>query len=216
MASKSREPRKTPRALKLQQNRAERKFVPPYTESDKVAALSLLTSNGNNVLATSRMTGIPRMTLKLWADGGGINRAVTAKRQGKESELADLFEEAARLHLANMTKPGKVRKANARDSAVIAGISIDKMRLLREQPTSIRAGEGSSAGPTIQVFVVPSATDPGGRVYSPAELAELSERVALPSASAPEVIVQGGNEPAAAPIPAPEIHTSQAEPPKGT
>jgi hypothetical protein len=112
---------------------------------------------------------------------------VLAKSQGKTADLDSLFEQIARKYGEHALKDSTVRKTKGRDAVIASCAAVDKMRLLREQPTSIRAADGES-GLRIQVLVVPAATDPGGRVYSPAEVAELT-------ASLDEADSDGSTEP---------------------
>jgi transposase-like protein len=145
----------------------------PYTEDDKATALSLLQSNGNNLLRTATELGIPQSTLFRWRRGGGLNRAIPAKRDAKTAELDALFERVARLYLENAGRSAVVKKSRGKDSVIAACAAVDKLRLLRGEATSIRESTGDS-GPKISILVVPAATDPGGRVYTSAELRELT------------------------------------------
>lgn len=58
-------------------------------------------------------------------------------RSGKREDLADRLEDLA--HKLLDKAEGKIGDANLSNVTVALGISIDKMRLLREQPTSITA-----------------------------------------------------------------------------
>jgi hypothetical protein len=143
----------------------------PYTENDKATALSLLKANNNNLLATTRGTGIPYSTLRKWKNGAGISRDVAPKCGAKAEELGSIFERVGRMYLENAMRPATVRRTRGRDSVIAACAAIDKCRLLRGESTSIHQTAGGA--PKISILVVPAATDLGGRVFTPAELREL-------------------------------------------
>jgi transposase-like protein len=155
----------------------------PYTEDDKATALSLLKSNGNNLLRTATELGIPQSTLFRWRKGGGLNRAIPAKRDAKTAELDALFERIARLYLENAGRSAVVKKTRGKDSVIAACAAVDKLRLLRGESTSIHGTTGETV-PKISILVVPAATDPGGKCYTPAEVAELSAGLGEPASDA--------------------------------
>jgi hypothetical protein len=125
---------------------------------------------------------------------------VLAKSQGKTAELDSLFEQIARKYGEHALKDSTVRKTKGRDAVIASCAAVDKMRLLREQSTSIRSTEGNIGCP-IQVIVVPAATDPGGRCYTPAELKELVAR--------PTEIIEAGPV-ASEPVPDPPDGSAEA------
>jgi transposase-like protein len=145
----------------------------PYSEDDQATALAIVKSNNGNVKRTARECGIPTETLRRWVRGGGISRDVPAKSAAKQADLASIFERVSRLYLENAARPATVRKTRGKDSVIAACAAVDKVRLLRGESTSIHAQSGGGAA-QISVLVVPAATDPNGRTYSPAEVAELS------------------------------------------
>lgn len=104
-----------------------------YSDDERAACLAALAANGGNLKKTARQAGVPEATLRKWARGD-------ARRPGadlcarKKAELADLFEAQARDCLAAIT-PEKVAAANVQQLLVSAGVAVDKMRLLRNQPT---------------------------------------------------------------------------------
>lgn len=105
-----------------------------YTEDDKATALAMLAAHDGNLAATQLATGIPDATIAYWRDGGGITSGVTNKLAGKKVELADAFERIAERAIAAMTDT-KMLDAPLNQLGTVAGIAVDKMRLLREQAT---------------------------------------------------------------------------------
>jgi transposase-like protein len=112
-----------------------------YTDNDRASALAALAANAGNLTHTARQLGIPKRTLSQWAAGSRHPEATQAA-EGKKGELADGLEEVA-WKLANVI-PEKLAGASLKDTAVALGIVIDKMRLLREQPTAISKTESGN------------------------------------------------------------------------
>ncbi len=108
-----------------------------YSDEEKASALAALAANGGDVHRTSRQVGVPRKTLEDWSKGRGVCLAVADIRQGKKADLADRLEDLA--HQLADAIPGKIPTADLKQLGVSLGIAVDKMRLLREQPTSIEA-----------------------------------------------------------------------------
>ena len=113
-----------------------RKQQSKYSDDDRASALAALDANGGNMLRTSKELGVPRATLQEW-EQGRVSSAVPEARVQKRVDLASRLEEIA--HSLVDAIPGKVGDADLGKIATTLGISIDKMRLLREQPTSINA-----------------------------------------------------------------------------
>jgi hypothetical protein len=109
-----------------------------YSDDERASALAALDANGGDFSATARSTGVPRTTLIEWANGRA-HPAVSQIRQGKRGDLADELEGVAWKLVRAM--PGKIDKAGLQQVAVSLGISVEKMRLLRELPTNINRGE---------------------------------------------------------------------------
>ena len=105
-----------------------------YSDEERANALAALDANDGDVSRTARQLGVPRKTLEDWAKGH-VHPAVAEVRQEKKGTLADAIEGVAWKLLDAL--PGKVPDADLRQTATALGIAIDKMRLLREQPTSI-------------------------------------------------------------------------------
>ena len=105
-----------------------------YTEDEKSTVLTLLATLDGNITATSKQSGYPAQTIRQWRDGRGINTDVTKKRDEKKADLAQLFEDMANQAL----KRAGIEIDNASYAQLMTGaaIAVDKMRLLRELPTS--------------------------------------------------------------------------------
>lgn len=96
--------------------------------------MAALAANANNVSQTARQLGIPAKTLENWAKGTAHPEAAKNGEQ-KKAALADQLEEVAERITGAM--PAKIKQAGLQQCAVSLGIAIEKMRLLREQPTSL-------------------------------------------------------------------------------
>jgi transposase-like protein len=108
-----------------------------YSDAQKAEALAALDANGGNVKRTASLLGIPHKTLDDWSKELGINDDVAEIRAGKRGDLADRLEGIAHVLLDSIES--KIPDANLSNVSVSFGIAVDKMRLLREQPTSITA-----------------------------------------------------------------------------
>lgn len=106
-----------------------------YSEEDKAGALAALAANGGNVKQTSGQLGIPRKTLEHWANGEGVNGAVAELGHEKRADLAAKLEDVA--HRLADAMPAKIQAAGLQQVAVSLGISVEKARLLKGEPTSI-------------------------------------------------------------------------------
>lgn len=115
-----------------------------YSDADRAAALAAITANGGDVTAKlGRDLGIPVGTLRSWAAGDvKVARTANVRTLKKDAEEAidAMCERVARFGLAYVlswheTQPDPdPRLLSAVMTSV--GISIDKMRLLREQSTA--------------------------------------------------------------------------------
>ena len=111
-----------------------------YTDNDKAAALAALDANKGNLSKTAKQLGIPRQTIQEWAAGRNHNRSVPDLRQVKKRDLAEKLEEAADALLDNILARARSETSVAvplKDFATAMGIAIDKMQLLKGEPTSI-------------------------------------------------------------------------------
>lgn len=102
-----------------------------YSDEDKANAMTALAANGGNVSLTATQLGIPKQTIHHWVKHGTAPQPSDAKK----SDLAAKLDEVA--HQLADAMPGKIEKAGLQQVAVSLGITIEKARLLRDQPTSI-------------------------------------------------------------------------------
>ena len=119
-----------------------------YTDVERAEALAALDANGGDEALTARQLGVPRTTIQEWAKGR-VSRDVPELRQEKKEGLADRLEAVAHQLLSLF--PDKAKDANLQQVATSFGIAIDKMRLLREQPTNI-TGDGISDAERVARF----------------------------------------------------------------
>ena len=124
-----------------------------YSDKEVAEALAVLDLWEGDTHGAARELKIPESTLRQWAEGrsdGPLRRMETGDfaqlRQEKKESLADAFEDVAwrcvnRLRVAGQyeseTDLLKSEKLQAVAVATTAAIATDKMRLLRDQPTSI-------------------------------------------------------------------------------
>lgn len=105
-----------------------------YTDDERAAALAALAANGGNVFRTAAQLGIPATTIKNWAKGYRHPEAAEMGEQ-KKGPMADALEAVAWKLLDSI--PSKIAKATLAQVSTSMGISIDKARLLRGEPTNI-------------------------------------------------------------------------------
>lgn len=106
-----------------------------YSDEEIAATLAVLKGNKGNLLRTSRDTGIPRITIRQWAQGK-VKRV--AKRPGmaslrhrKTEDLAARCREIAWLLAEAM--PGKIKDAPLNQISTAFGVMVEKERLLMEK-----------------------------------------------------------------------------------
>lgn len=109
-----------------------------YTDEQIANALAILKSNGGNLLATERDTGIPRQTIREWsANGRRDSQQVREIRQEKEQNILTLYGNAERGLLEHAIKPEIIADMDGLAAMKAAGIARDKIQLMTGQPTSI-------------------------------------------------------------------------------
>ena len=108
-----------------------------YSDRERAAALVALDLNQGNVYKTARQCGIPRKTLELWTKPESMYHGVADERQDQKEALADMFERIARAYGLHSLDAAVLAKTNGQQAVIGACAATDKMRLLREQPTSI-------------------------------------------------------------------------------
>lgn len=112
---------------------------PTYTDEYRASCVVMLEAAGypdtlGALERVARATGAPARTLSRWYNGESNpppDRIVT----GIKRDLAGMLQEAAELHAARLTDADVADGTSARDSAVVMGIAIDKLRLLQELST---------------------------------------------------------------------------------
>lgn len=112
-----------------------------YTNEDRINAVLAVKANGGRIKPVADALGIPRPTLITWVKGQSHPEvAKEAEKPERRLPLADEFENIAYRCLGGLTDE-KIEAMNGVDLLKTAGISVDKMRLLREQPTVITQNE---------------------------------------------------------------------------
>lgn len=105
-----------------------------YTDEQRAEALAALQANGGGIPLTARQLGIPENTLRSWARGLRHPEA-TQMCEEKKLPLAERFESLAHSLLDHADK--NLKDLNAKDAVTSAAIAVDKMRLLKDLPTTI-------------------------------------------------------------------------------
>ncbi len=95
----------------------------------------VLDSNGGNLHATARDTGLPQSTIQSWRDRE-IEIDPELRIQKKE-ELIVLFDRVARAYLERALAEACIEGTKGKDAVTAAAIATDKRQLLSGQPTSI-------------------------------------------------------------------------------
>lgn len=114
-----------------------------YSDAQRATALAALDANGGDRTHTARQLGIPESTLRSWDSGRRRDiPAIAELRAQKKADLATELETVAYQLAAAM--PGKIEGASLQQLATSLGIAIDKVQLLKGQPTSITAAMGLS------------------------------------------------------------------------
>jgi transposase-like protein len=123
-----------------------------WGDEDKIAGIAALEANNGNLILTSQQLGIPTSTLHMWSKthkagkliptNGPLKPDPEAVAKANEEFRRRLDEKLeALVHQLLDAAPGKIEKANLRDTMVAVGIGIEKMKLLRGEPTAITQRE---------------------------------------------------------------------------
>jgi hypothetical protein len=120
--------------------RTERRYNVPktwhtYTDQDKAAALAYLQSKGWRIAEAARDLGMPNGTLRGWAAGEWLPPAVREKYRVIKEGLSSKLENIAYQLIDGIHDT--IPKASLKDLGATLAVVIDKMRLLREEPTAI-------------------------------------------------------------------------------
>jgi ribosomal protein L12E/L44/L45/RPP1/RPP2 len=109
-----------------------------YSDRTKQDALLVLDAVEGDCYQAAAVTGIPTPTLYDWRAGRGVPPDVKARAQAATERLADGFQELAEKLVASaLADSPRIDRANIQQVVMAAAVSVDKMRLLREQATSI-------------------------------------------------------------------------------
>jgi hypothetical protein len=106
-----------------------------YTAEEQALGLAVLVAEEGNPYEAEKAIGIPARTLKRWNNGEYV-RLDGISAEVKKRELAEKFESIA-LRILNSISEEDILSAPLLPRMTTAGIAIDKMRLLREESTSI-------------------------------------------------------------------------------
>jgi hypothetical protein len=120
-----------------------------YSEVFRAAALAALDANAGNIARTARELGIRRKTLEGWAKG----RTPTDPelRHQKRIDLLASSERLADALAGGIVKRVERGKADVKDMALAFGITVDKLLLLRGQPTAISKSESDTRAATLDL-----------------------------------------------------------------
>jgi len=119
-----------------------------YSPETKAAALAVLASCGGNTRAAARQLSaagrpVPEATLRGWAKQEFVSppeeRQLVEEAKGA---LADIFESVATKVVRGLDRPEAITRILTRpvQAMTVAGIAVDKLRLLRNEPTDIVGG----------------------------------------------------------------------------
>lgn len=112
-----------------------------YSDAQAANALSMLEANGGNAKRTAALLGIPRTTLRQWANRAQSSTArpkqVSAQLvKDRSAEIADSLEDLAARSVGLAGSGEKLAAASYKDLLIGAGIAIEKVQLLRGRATS--------------------------------------------------------------------------------
>lgn len=112
-----------------------------YSDREKAEALAALDACGGNYDRAAAQTGIPKSNLVYWAKGRGVHPEAAGELREEAREALDMrLEQLAHRIMDKVLEQEagcKIDNANFSQLLTGFGIAIDKMRLLREQSTSI-------------------------------------------------------------------------------
>lgn len=108
-----------------------------YTNEQKEAALVALAANGDNYAKTAKDQNVTERQLRRWSKGDHVPPEMSENVRLIKTTLADRAEVIAGKLLGRVE--ATVDTATIMQAATSFAIMVDKMRLLREEPTSINA-----------------------------------------------------------------------------
>jgi hypothetical protein len=106
-----------------------------YSDEEKSAALAQLQSSRRTIRSAAREMGIPRGTLQDWASGKKLGPTVAQQFGAVRDTMSARLEDIAYQIIDAI--PAKIEEASLRDLGATLAVVIDRMRLLREEPTAI-------------------------------------------------------------------------------
>ncbi len=104
-----------------------------YSPELKAAVIQAIENNGGNVNGTAQLFDVPRDTVLYWWRN---RQRFTEVQQEKALALSDKLESIAHDQ-ADSIACHDLSVVSLKDKATVLAITIDKMQLLRGQPTSI-------------------------------------------------------------------------------
>lgn len=108
-----------------------------YSDEERAATLAALHANAGNVRRTARQVGVAEATVRHWAQGTRHPEGAKMGAQKRGAMAAALECVAWKLVDALDRPPEALAAAPLNQIATALGIALDKMRLLRGQPTAI-------------------------------------------------------------------------------
>lgn len=106
-----------------------------YTDKDKALALATLDAYGGSLRKTSEQLKIPVATLDDWNKGRSVTPKIEQIRTENRRELSEKLDDIA--HQLADAIPGKIDSASLLQASTSLAIAVDKMQLLKGQPTAI-------------------------------------------------------------------------------
>ena len=163
MPAKPAKPTNTDTKLNSAAKPAPRQNRPPrvYTDSDKATLLATVDLTGGNLAKAAGLCGVETAAARDWAatEATAPDPQTTALVAEKREDLATMVEQVA-YRLIRIPQ-ALIDKAGLQQRMTSFGIAVDKMRLLREQPTVINESRQEK------------------RLWAEARIAEIAERFAL-------------------------------------
>lgn len=127
-----------------------------YTDEEREAALLAVKMNDGNVAYTAVQLKIPAPTLRCWANGWRHPDAMLL-HQDKAGNLANAFEEVAWRCVMHAGE--KIPDAPFNHLMTGAGIAVDKMRLLRGEPTTIGQNDNRNVNVNLTALLSKMSAD---------------------------------------------------------
>ena len=117
--------------------RAKPRVYRKYSDDEKAEALATLKAYDCDLKKTSNELDIPVGTLHFWLKSTEHHPTVVQNSEVHKQQIADRLESL--VHDLISVAPGKIDEASLVQVMTSVGIAVDKMRILREQPTQIQS-----------------------------------------------------------------------------